>query len=59
MSHSLTAYDGQFCVEDFDGCAEVICFNEDSCIDRPAPEVGVTCGPCPMGYFGDGIKCIG
>ncbi|XP_064385443.1 uncharacterized protein LOC135334236 isoform X4 [Halichondria panicea] len=51
------AYDGRFCADDSDGCTGVICFEEVTCVDVPAPGVGAMCGPCPVGYFGDGQKC--
>ena len=55
----FAAYDGRFCTEDYDGCLDIICFEEVTCVDRPAPAVGAMCGPCPSGYFGDGEKCTG
>ena len=53
------AYDGLFCEEDRNGCAEASCYSGVQCYDVPAPGVGITCGPCPNGYFGDGKDCIG
>ena len=53
------AYEGRFCADDSDGCTGVICFEEVTCVDVPAPGVGAMCGPCPVGYFGDGQKCDG
>ena len=32
---------------------------ESSCRDIPAPGVGAECGPCPAGFTGNGIKCLG
>ena len=32
---------------------------ESSCRDVPAPGVGAECGACPVGFTGDGIKCLG
>ena len=54
-----TAWEGQFCTVDVNGCTEVSCFQDAECIDAPAPEVGAECPPCPLGYFGDGAKCAG
>ncbi len=42
-----------FCASDFYGCTGVICFEEVTCVDVPAPGVGAMCGPCPVGYFRD------
>ena len=53
------AYTGRFCDEDLDGCTELICFDGVECMDVPAPGVGATCGPCPPGYSGNGLNCIG
>ena len=53
------AYTGRFCDEDLDGCTELICFAGVECTDVPAPGMGATCGPCPAGYSGDGLNCIG
>ncbi len=55
----FTGYDGRFCTEDFDGCTSVLCFEDVTCVDVPAPGVGAMCGPCPAGYFGNGQKCDG
>ena len=54
-----SAYSGQFCEKDGDGCAEESCYNGVQCYDIPAPGVGRRCGPCPLGYTGDGITCTG
>ena len=55
----MTAYDGQFCEKDRNGCAEASCYHGIQCYDVPAPGVGITCGACPSGYSGDGQNCIG
>ena len=54
-----TAYDGTFCEKDRNGCLEASCYTGVQCYDVPAPGVGITCGPCPVGYVGDGNNCIG
>ena len=56
---SHTAWTGQFCEEDIDGCSVVSCFEGVQCTDVQAPGIGATCGPCPTGYTGDGVKCSG
>lgn len=53
------AYDGRYCENDANGCADVECFNEVQCYDAVAPESGAVCGACPGGYEGDGVKCTG
>lgn len=51
------AWEGRFCEEDANGCAETSCYEGVECMDIMAPGVGAMCGPCPMGLEGDGIKC--
>ena len=53
------AYTGRFCEEDLDGCTELTCFDGVECRDVAAPGVGVICGPCPTGYSGNGLNCMG
>ena len=53
------AYDGPFCEDDRNGCSELQCYDESSCVDIPAPGVGAECGPCPTGFTGQGDKCFG
>ena len=54
------AYNGTFCEKDRNGCLEASCYTAGiQCYDVPAPGVGITCGPCPVGYSGDGIYCTG
>ena len=55
----FSAYDGEFCEEDRNGCSEIQCFEGVECLDVPAPGVGAMCGACPDGYTGDGEKCFG
>ena len=59
LSFLYAAYDGQFCENDRNGCAEFSCYPGVQCYDVPAPGVGIRCGPCPAGYIGDGLKCTG
>ena len=54
-----SAYTGRFCDEDLDGCTELTCFAGVQCMDVPAPGIRATCEPCPTGYSGDGLNCIG
>lgn len=56
---SLTAYTGDTCSEDKNGCAEIECFKGVECLDVPAPGVGAMCGSCDTGFTGDGLKCTG
>ncbi len=55
----ITAFAGQFCEEDRNGCSEIQCFEGVECMDVPAPGVGAVCGDCPLGYTGDSLKCYG
>lgn len=55
----IVAWEGRFCEEDANGCAETSCYEGVECMDIMAPGVGAMCGPCPMGLEGDGIKCTG
>lgn len=53
-------YTGRYCGEDIDGCSESApCFEGVDCVDNPAPAEGITCGPCPQGFTGDGSNCLG
>ena len=56
-------YTGRFCESDIDACNinGKPCFKGVTCTDKPAPAniTGFTCGPCPSGYSGNGIKCVG
>lgn len=58
MQH-LSAFSGNFCEEDRNGCSEIQCFEGVECMDVPAPGVGAVCGACPDGYTGDATKCYG
>ena len=53
------AWEGRFCESDVDGCDEISCYEGVDCFDVPAPGEGAMCGPCPMGFSGDGQKCLG
>ena len=57
--YSFSAYTGDTCSEDKNGCAEVECFQGVECFDIPAPGVGAECGSCETGFTGDGLKCTG
>ena len=54
-----SAFDGDFCEEDRNGCLDVVCYEGVDCLDVPAPGVGAKCGPCPPGLTGNGSKCFG
>lgn len=54
-----TAFSGEFCEEDRNGCSEIQCFEGVECMDIPAPGVGAVCGACPEGYTGGATKCYG
>ena len=54
-----SAWVGDYCEEDLDGCSEFSCFPGVQCFDVPAPGSGAVCGPCPMGYVKDEEKCAG
>ena len=55
----IVAWEGRFCEDDANGCAETSCYEGVECMDIMAPGAGAICGPCPTGFEGDGIKCIG
>ena len=38
---------------------QLACFEGVECIDAVAPAEGADCGPCPVGFAGDGTKCNG
>ena len=59
LLYVFSAYGGEFCEEDRNGCSEIQCFEGVECLDVPAPGVGAMCGACPDGYTGDGEKCFG
>ncbi|XP_077996694.1 uncharacterized protein LOC144450002, partial [Glandiceps talaboti] len=51
-------YTGDFCGEDYDGCADNPCFPGVNCTDLPAPSLVAECGDCPNGLIGNGTKCF-
>ncbi|XP_062578222.1 mucin-like protein [Saccostrea cucullata] len=58
----LTGYDGKFCENDEDGCADSPCWPGVDCTDVLARDLsttpaGYTCGPCPTHLDGNGITC--
>ena len=59
VTQFLSAYGGDSCTEDRNGCSEIECFEGVQCFDVPAPGVGAVCGSCPPGYTGDGLRCFG
>ena len=59
MFSLYSAWVGDYCEEDLDGCSEFSCFPGVQCFDVPAPGSGAVCGPCPMGYVKDEEKCAG
>ena len=59
MCTIYTAFDGEFCEEDRNGCIDVVCSEGVDCFDVPAPGMGAECGPCPPGLTGNGSKCFG
>ncbi|XP_072014975.1 uncharacterized protein [Amphiura filiformis] len=50
-------YSGDFCEQDTDSCFDNPCFPGVTCLDNVAPLSGYTCGSCPLGMAGDGLKC--
>lgn len=56
-------YTGALCDADLDACEANFqpCFPGVVCNDLPPPanNSGFKCGPCPSGYSGDGLQCLG
>ena len=56
-------YTGDLCETDLDACEENFepCYPGVICNDLPPPanETGFQCDPCPSGFSGDGIQCLG
>jgi len=52
-----SGWEGDRCEKDINSCVEGSCYPGVTCIDKPPPEIGFSCGPCPAGYQGDGIAC--
>ena len=56
-------YTGRFCDSDIDACElnGQPCYTGVKCIDLPPPanSSGYKCGPCPLGYTGNGAQCVG
>ncbi|RDD39428.1 Mucin-like protein, partial [Trichoplax sp. H2] len=48
---------GSFCTQDLDECAGNPCYENVTCTPMQAPATGYTCGLCPGGLQGDGVKC--
>nr|XP_032817930.1 mucin-4-like isoform X2 [Petromyzon marinus] len=53
-----SGYAGTYCDQDYDACGESPCFTGVTCTDLPAPSLNFTCGPCPVGYSGNGRSCL-
>eukprot|EP00118_Oscarella_pearsei_P011047 m.71118 g.71118 ORF g.71118 m.71118 type:complete len:1682 (+) comp35728_c0_seq1:100-5145(+) len=51
-------WDGVYCDQNRDGCADIDCFSGVVCIDNPPPFDGAVCGPCPSGTVTLGDTCI-
>lgn len=56
-------YTGELCEADLDACEENFqpCYPGVDCNDLPPPAnaTGFECDPCPSGYSGNGIQCLG
>ncbi|KAJ8038277.1 Mucin-4 [Holothuria leucospilota] len=50
-------YDGDFCEDMYDACQNTPCFVDVPCFDQLPPSENFTCGICPSGLIGDGVKC--
>lgn len=51
--------DGVNCVDKNYCLPSNLCFDQASCIDRPAPQIGYDCGDCPLGTVGIyGRDCV-
>ncbi|XP_078725599.1 uncharacterized protein LOC144942674 [Lampetra fluviatilis] len=53
-----SGYVGTYCDQDYDACVKSPCFSGVTCTDLPAPSLNFTCGPCPVGYSGNGRSCL-
>ncbi|XP_061422205.1 mucin-like protein [Lethenteron reissneri] len=53
-----SGYVGTYCDQDYDACWNSPCFSRVTCTDLPAPSLNFTCGPCPVGYSGNGRSCL-
>ncbi|XP_078725598.1 uncharacterized protein LOC144942673 [Lampetra fluviatilis] len=53
-----SGYVGTYCDQDYDACGKSPCFSGVTCTDLPAPSLNFTCGPCPVGYSGNGRSCL-
>nr|XP_032818226.1 uncharacterized protein LOC116946998 [Petromyzon marinus] len=50
-------YTGVYCTDDYNACVDSPCHPGVNCTDEPAPSLGFSCGPCPVGLTGNGSKC--
>ncbi|XP_061422348.1 mucin-like protein [Lethenteron reissneri] len=51
-------YAGAYCTDDYNACVDSPCHPGVNCTDDPAPSLGFSCGPCPVGLTGNGSKCF-
>lgn len=60
VCHSAEAAAGgpalEVCFSETNECADSPCFAGVECTDLTGP--GTACGPCPVGFSGDGITCV-
>ncbi|XP_061422345.1 mucin-like protein [Lethenteron reissneri] len=46
-------YAGAYCTDDYNACVDSPCHPGVTCTDQPAPSLGFSCGPCPVGLTGN------
>lgn len=55
----FSAWTGDFCTVDLNGCSQIHCFEGSQCSDIAAPQAGHMCEPCPPGFLQELEKCAG